>query len=131
MIAAIKQDIAIYAIHTNLDNMVRGGQWEDSGEAGDGRMASPLLPREGTLQKFFCFVPMDHLEAVRGAVFAAGAGHIGEYSECSYAGEGTGTFKGGDGTQPFVGQPGVRQEEKETRLEVILPAHLSGRSWRR
>jgi hypothetical protein len=68
---------------------------------------------------------VDHLDAVRAAVFAAGAGYIGGYSECSYAVEGFGTFLGGQGTQPFVGQPGVRHTEKEARLEVILPAHLS------
>lgn len=125
VIAAIKQDIAIYAIHTNLDNVVMGGV--------NGRIASrlgivdgrPLLPRDGVLQKLYCFVPVDHLEGVRTAVFAAGAGHIGGYSECSYAVEGAGTFLGGEGTQPFVGQPGSRHTEKEVRLEVVLPAYLS------
>jgi len=125
VIAAIKKDIAIYAIHTNLDNMVEEGV--------NGRIADKLglegrqvlLAREATLQKLYCFVPIDHLEAVRSAIFAAGAGHIGSYSECSYSVEGFGTFKGGEGTQPFVGQPGVRHVEKEARLEVILPAHLS------
>jgi dinuclear metal center YbgI/SA1388 family protein len=125
VIAAVKQNIAIYAIHTNLDNVIAGGV--------NGRIASklgvlhgrPLLPREGVLQKLYCFVPVDHLEAVRAAVFAAGAGQIGGYSECSYAVEGAGTFLGGKGTQPFVGQPGSRHTEKEARLEVVLPAHLS------
>jgi dinuclear metal center YbgI/SA1388 family protein len=125
VIAAIKKDIAIYAIHTNLDNMV--------GEGVNGRIADKLglgerqvlLARESTLQKLYCFVPVDHLEAVRSAIFAAGAGHIGGYSECSYSVEGFGTFKGGEGTQPFVGRPDVRHIEKEARLEVILPAYLS------
>jgi dinuclear metal center YbgI/SA1388 family protein len=125
VIAAIKKDIAIYAIHTNLDNMVEEGV--------NGRIADKLglgkrqvlLARESTLQKLYCFVPVDHLEAVRSAIFAAGAGHIGGYSECSYSVEGFGTFRGGEGTQPFVGQPGVRHTEKEARLEVILPAYLS------
>src|SRR5262249_14687451 len=77
VIAAIKRDVAIYAIHTNLDNVVAGGV--------NGRIAAqlgllggkPLLPREGTLQKLICFVPVDHLEAVRAAIFVAGGGHIG------------------------------------------------------
>src|ERR1700754_3027956 len=76
VIAAIKRDIAIYAIHTNLDNVVTEGV--------NGRIAQklgiqngrPLSPREGTLQKLYCFVPVNHLEAVRAAVFAAGAGQI-------------------------------------------------------
>ena len=125
IIAAIKRDIAIYAIHTNLDNVVAGGvNGRIARKLGilDGR---PLLPREGTLQKLHCFVPVDHLDIVRAAVFAAGAGHIGNYSECSYSVEGNGTFTGGEGTNPYVGQPGKRHSEKEGRLEVIVPAHLS------
>ncbi|HMH22918.1 MAG TPA: Nif3-like dinuclear metal center hexameric protein [Puia sp.] len=123
IISAIKQDIAIYAIHTNLDN-VQGGV--------NGRMARqlglvncrPLQAKGATLQKLFTFVPPAHLEAVRNAIFSAGAGHIGQYSECSFTTGGEGTFKGGTGTHPFVGEPGLRQDEKEVRLEVILPAHL-------
>ena len=125
VIAAIKKDIAIYAIHTNLDNMVEqgvNGRIADKLGLGERKV---LLARESTLQKLYCFVPVDHLEVVRSAIFAAGAGHIGGYSECSYSVEGFGTFKGGEGTQPFVGQPGVRHTEKEARLEVILPAYLS------
>src|ERR1700744_942760 len=109
VIAAIKEDIAIYAIHTNLDNMVSEGV--------NGRIADRLgldlagrqgvLPRESSLQKLYCFVPVGQMEIVRSAIFAAGAGQIGGYSECSYSVEGTGTFKGGEGTQPFVGHPGV------------------------
>jgi len=127
VIAAIRQDIAIYAIHTNLDNIVGGGV--------NGRMAArlglingrALLPREGVLQKLACFVPVTHLEQVRNAVFGAGAGTIGDYSECSWSADGTGTFKGGKDTQPFSGRPGERHHEPEARLEVILPAVYSHR----
>jgi dinuclear metal center YbgI/SA1388 family protein len=127
VIAAIRHDIAIYAIHTNLDNRMAAGV--------NGRIADQLglaerrvlLPRESTLLKLYCFVPVGHLEAVRAAVFGAGAGHIGGYSECSFGVEGLGTFKGGEGTQPFVGQPGTRHTEAEVRLEVILPVHLCKR----
>jgi dinuclear metal center YbgI/SA1388 family protein len=126
VITAIKKDIAIYAIHTNLDNMMAQGV--------NGRIAAklglvigrPLLPKEGALRKLFFFVPAGHLEQVRNAIFSAGAGHIGNYSECSYAAEGTGTFRGGEGTDPFVGKPGTRHSEKEMKVEMVLPAHLSG-----
>jgi dinuclear metal center YbgI/SA1388 family protein len=126
VIAAIKGDIAIYAIHTNLDNVVEGV---------NGRMAAllgivrgrPLSAREGVLQKLFCFVPVDHLEAVRSAIFAAGAGQIGRYRECGFSVDGVGTFLAGEGTQPFVGQQGSRHTEKEAKLEVVLPAHLSAK----
>ena len=125
VIAAIKRDIAIYAIHTNLDNVVAGGVNGRIAEKLGIRGGRPLLPRDGTLQKLFCFVPVNHLEAVRTAMFAAGAGHIGNYSEASYSVEGLGTFKAGEGAQPFVGELGSRHTEKEARLEVIVPTHLS------
>ncbi|HET6255628.1 MAG TPA: Nif3-like dinuclear metal center hexameric protein [Puia sp.] len=125
VIAAIRHDIGIYAIHTNLDNMMAGGV--------NGRIADMLglerrrvlAPREGVLLKLSCFVPVGYLEAVRSAIFAAGGGHIGGYSECSFGVEGLGTFKGGEGTQPFVGQQGSRHTEPEARLEVVVPVHLS------
>ena len=124
VIAAIKGDIAIYAIHTNLDNVMAGVNGRIAAQLGivGGR---PLLSREGVLQKLFCFVPVDHLEAVRSAIFSAGAGHIGKYSECGFAVEGAGTFLAGEGTQPFIGRQGSRHTEKEARLEVVVPAYLS------
>jgi dinuclear metal center YbgI/SA1388 family protein len=125
VIAAIREDIAVYAIHTNLDNVldgVNGRMAERLGLVG----TQPLRPRERSLQKLFCFVPTAHLEPVRQAIFSAGAGQIGHYSECSWATEGMGTFRGGMDTQPFVGQPGLRHEEREMRVEVIMPAFLAG-----
>lgn len=123
VIAAIKNDIAIYAIHTNLDNVIEGVS---------GKMATllglenvkVLAPKQGLLKKLFTFVPVDHAEKIRNAIFAAGAGHIGNYSECSFNAEGTGTFKAGEGTDPFVGQVGEQHSEKEIKVEVILPAFL-------
>lgn len=126
VISAIKRDIAIYAIHTNLDHIVAGGVNGRIAAMLGIRGSTALMPKEGILQKLYCFVPVDHVEGVRSALFAAGAGYIGGYSECSYAGEGMGTFKAGEGTDPFVGEQGVGHQEKEVRLEVILPAHLSG-----
>lgn len=123
VITAIKNDIAIYAIHTNLDHVLNGV---------NGRMADKLgleqrrilSPKEGTLKKLFTFVPVAQAEQVRNAIFKAGAGQIGQYSECSFGVEGTGTFKGEAGTNPFVGQPGSRHEEKELKLEIVFPAWL-------
>jgi dinuclear metal center YbgI/SA1388 family protein len=122
VIAAIKNDIAIYAIHTNLDNIIDGV---------NGRIADKLglinrqilAPKPGQLLKLFTFVPVEHAEALRTALFAAGAGHIGEYSEASFNAEGTGTFKGSANTHPFAGEPGKRHEEKEVKIEVILPLY--------
>lgn len=123
VIAAIRNDIAIYAIHTNLDHVIGGvnGRMADRLDLVNRRI---LAPKEGTLKKLFTFVPHAQAEQVRNAIFNAGAGQIGRYSECSFGVEGTGTFKGEEGTNPFVGQPGERHQEKETRLEVIFPAWL-------
>ena len=123
IIRAIKEDIAIYAIHTNLDNVLSGV---------NGRMADQLglinqrilSEKEQTLKKLFTFVPINHAEKVRNALFEAGGGQIGNYSECSFNGEGTGTFKAGEGADPFVGQLNERHSEPEIKLELVFPAHL-------
>lgn len=123
VIAAIKNDIAIYAIHTNLDNRLDGVNDRIADRLGliNRRI---LDPKPGQLMKLFTFVPVDHAEKLRSALFAAGAGNIGEYSETSFNVEGTGSFKGSANTHPFVGEPGKRHEEKETKIEMILPAYL-------
>jgi hypothetical protein len=73
-------------------------------------------------RKLVVFVPREALEAVRDAVFAAGAGRIGDYERCSWYTEGTGTFLGGEGTEPSVGQPGREERVGELRLETVYPA---------
>lgn len=123
IIKAIKNDIAVYAIHTNLDNIQTGVNGHIANLLGL-TGCTPLLPKKGLLKKLFTFVPPAHLQQVRTAIFEAGAGHIGNYSECSFNTEGTGTFKGNEDTNPFAGEPGKLHEEKETRLEVIFPGWL-------
>lgn len=120
VIKAIRSDIALYAIHTNLDNVTGGVNSRLAQVLGltDVRI---LSPKPEMLRKLITFVPTDHVEVVLDALFQAGAGHVGAYDQCSFRSEGTGTFKGGEGTDPFVGIPGERHEEKEVRLEVILP----------
>lgn len=123
IITAIKNDIAIYAIHTNLDNVITGVNGRIAQLLGL-KNVSVLAPKENSLKKLFTFAPVDKAEQVRNAIFAAGGGHIGNYSECSFNAEGTGTFKGGEGTDPYVGEVGKQQQEKETRIEVIFPSFL-------
>lgn len=123
IITAIKNDIAIYAIHTNLDNVKQGV---------NGRIAAMLglenckilAEKENTLKKLFTFVPHDKADEVRNAIFAAGGGHINNYNECSFNAGGTGTFKGAEGTNPYVGEPGKQHQEKEIKIEIIFPAYL-------
>jgi dinuclear metal center YbgI/SA1388 family protein len=123
VISAIKNDIAIYAIHTNLDNTLDGVNNRIADRLGlINRQV--LAPKSSQLMKLFSFVPVDHAEKIRSALFEVGAGTIGEYSEASFNSDGTGTFKGSYKTSPFVGQPGKRHEEKETKIEVIFPSYL-------
>lgn len=121
VISAIENKVALYAIHTNLDNVLFGvnGSFANRLSLENRKV---LLPRRDTLVKLVTFVPHDHAEQVRKALFAAGAGQISDYSECSFNLQGEGTFKPGSKSDPFVGETGQRHTEPETRVEVILPA---------
>ena len=123
VIAAIKNDIAIYAIHTNLDNVIYGVNNRIADRLGLINRQI-LLPKAGLLMKLYTFVPIAQADQVREALHKAGAGHIGTYSEVSFNAEGTGMFKGSENSTPFVGQPGKPHQEKEIKIEVILPAYL-------
>jgi dinuclear metal center YbgI/SA1388 family protein len=122
VIKAIKHDIAIYAIHTNLDNVHTGVNRKIAAKIG---LENPriLSPVKGQLKKLVTFVPDAHLEMVKQAIFKAGSGVIGNYDECSFSVHGTGTFRANDGANPFVGEKGKQHQEAETRLETIFPAH--------
>jgi dinuclear metal center YbgI/SA1388 family protein len=126
IITAIKNDIAIYAIHTNLDNVHNGVNKVIADKLGLINQQI-LLPKENQLKKIFTFVPVAHIDKVRDAVFNTGAGQIGNYSECSFNVEGTGTFKAMDGANPFVGDVGSRHYEPEVKVEVIFPAYLESK----
>ncbi len=126
VIAAIKNDIAVYAIHTNLDNVIDGVSGKMGKMLGLQHIAI-LSPKPDTLKKLFTFVPVDKAEQVRNAIFAAGGGSIGNYSECSFNAEGEGTFTAGDGAKPYIGEPGKRHFEKELKIEVILPAYVENK----
>ena len=123
VIAAIKNDIAIYAIHTNLDNVAEGVNGRIAAMIGLKNVAI-LSEKDNSLKKLFTFVPADKAEQVRNAIFAKGAGHIGNYSECSFNSEGTGTFKAGEGTNPFVGEKGKQHQENEVKIEAVFPSFL-------
>ncbi|MEN9685258.1 MAG: hypothetical protein RLZZ28_1044 [Bacteroidota bacterium] len=123
IVTAIREDIAIYAIHTNLDNVLHGVNNAIADRLGliNRRI---LAPKPGLLMKLFTFVPTEQADKVRDALFKAGAGNIGEYSETSFNTAGMGTFKGSANTNPFAGEPGKLHEEAETKIEVIFPAYL-------
>ena len=117
---AIKNDIAIYAIHTNLDNVMGGVNSKIASRLGlcNTRI---LSPKRDLLRKLVVFVPHAHAGQVREALFGAGAGSIGGYDACSFNAEGYGTFRAGEGTNPFVGTVGKHHREDEVRMEVVFP----------
>ncbi|MCP4439152.1 MAG: Nif3-like dinuclear metal center hexameric protein [Aureispira sp.] len=127
ILKAIKNDIAIYAIHTNLDNVIYNGVNSKIAEKLGLQNTQILAPKKGILQKLYTFVPKDKANELKKALFAAGAGQIGNYDECSFGVEGVGTFRGGEGTNPTVGDIGKRHQEAEQKIEVIFPAHLQSR----
>ncbi len=121
---AIQNDIALYAIHTNLDNISGGVNKRISDIIGlkDTRI---LQPKSGALQKITFFVPVAHTQSVTEAVFAAGGGVQGQYSECSFRLNGQGTFKPLAGANPFLGNIGNREEVDETRVELMYPTYMN------
>ena len=123
IITAIKNDIAIYAIHTNLDNVLHGVNAAMANKLGLINRTI-LKPKNETLKKLFTFVPVEFAENVRSAIFNAGGGHISNYSECSFNIAGQGTFKPGEGSNPFTGKRGIRHTEDEIKMEMIFPAWM-------
>ena len=125
-IKAIKNDIAIYAAHTNIDNVLHGVNGKIAEKMGllNTRI---LQPKQNILLKLVVFVPNEQAEKMRTALFEAGAGHIGNYDSCSYSTEGLGTFRANEQANPFVGSRGELHSEPETRLELIFPEYLKNK----
>jgi dinuclear metal center YbgI/SA1388 family protein len=123
IIKAIKNNIAIYAAHTNLDS-VTGGVNSKICEKLGLQNCKILQPVKGQLKKLVTFIPAKHADKVREAVFTAGAGSIGNYDSCGYNLEGLGSFHGNKDTNPFVGEKGKIHFEKEIRFETIFPGYL-------
>ncbi len=121
--AAIRSDIALYAIHTNLDNTLHGLNAFALSKIGISRYRI-LTPKSDLLAKLAVFCPVAHAEPVRMALFNAGAGHIGNYDCCSYNVDGQGTFRASDQADPFVGEKNILHMEQEVRIEVIFPRYL-------
>jgi dinuclear metal center YbgI/SA1388 family protein len=118
---AIKQNIAIVAAHTNLDRAVDGLNDWLAAQLGLITIKPLERPRSDGYYKLVVYVPCGHEDVVMEAMFAAGAGHIGAYDRCSFRTRGTGTFRGGAETTPFIGTTGTYEEAEELRLETIIP----------
>ncbi len=122
IIKAIKNNIAIFAAHTNADR-VRNGVSSRMAEKLDLKKCRILSPVTNMLVKLMVYVPITHATKVREALFEAGAGEIGNYDCCSFNIEGKGTFRAGEQTNPFVGIQGEMHTEAEIKTEVILPSY--------
>ncbi|MEG1006638.1 MAG: Nif3-like dinuclear metal center hexameric protein [Bacteroides sp.] len=121
ILKAIRNDIVIYSAHTNLDNAAGGVNFKIAEKIGL-KNVQILEPKENSLLKLVTFVPSAQADTVRKALFNAGCGTIGNYDSCSYNTKGEGTFRAGEGTNPFCGSIGELHHEEEVRIETIVPA---------
>ena len=126
IIKAIKNNVAIYAAHTNIDSVKNGVSWKMAQKIGL-KNVNTLQPQKGLLKKLITFIPTNDLQIVQQAIFAAGAGHIGNYDSCGFTISGTGSFKGDEQTNPYKGVKGKLHTETEIRFETIFPSYLQNR----
>lgn len=120
---ALREHIALYAIHTNLDNVDHGVNaiLSQKLHLQNNRILSPMKSR---LRKLATFCPLNHADKVRQAIFNAGAGHIGNYDNCSFNSSGKGSFRANKDADPFVGEKGELHFEEEVRIETIYPDYV-------
>jgi len=126
VLLAIKNDIAIYAIHTNLDS-VSNGVNKKLGDKIGLKNLQILSPKPNTLSKLVTFVPKSDTEKILEALHLAGAGQIGNYKNCSFKTSGTGSFLPSEGSNPHIGRTNEQEFIEEDRIEVLVPSHLTNK----
>ncbi len=126
VIKAIQHNIAIYAIHTALDNALQGVN-DIICNTLNLKNKKILLPQKGTIKKLITYVPKSNASSLRNALFNAGAGHIGNYDQCSFNTEGIGTFRGNEISNPVKGEKGTIHHEEETLISVTFQKHLESK----
>lgn len=126
IIKAIKNDIAIYACHTNLDNIKLGVNNIIADKLGL-KNRKILEPKKGILKKLYTYIPKENKDNLLNALFAVNAGNIGNYSECSFSVDGVGTFKGNEDSNPVIGEKNRRSTEAESKIEIIFPNYLEAK----
>lgn len=122
VIKAIKNDIAIYAIHTNLDNVHNGVSAKIAEKLGL-ENCKVLAPKSDLLRQLAVYCPTKNAEKLKTALFKNGAGAIGNYDQCSFTSVGKGTFSANENCKPFAGKIGELNTENEDRIEVIYPKY--------
>lgn len=125
IIKAIKNDICIYAIHTNLDNVKMGVNQKIAEIIGLENLKI-LAPKKNTLLKLETYVPTENVDAVLGKLYEAGAGQIGNYSDCSFQSSGKGNFKPNEKAKPHIGSANLAESVAEIKIELLIPSHLEG-----
>lgn len=127
VIKAIQNNIAIYAIHTNLDSVLTGVNKKFADKIG---ITNPkiLRPKQNTLKQLTTYIPESHIDIVRDTLFNAGLGHIGNYNECAFTSSGEGSFKALKKANPFKGEINKRHYEKEVKLELVFPDFLQNKA---
>ena len=123
VLKAIQHNIAIYAMHTTLDNAFNGVSAKMAEVLGLTN-TKILLPKKGFIKKLTTYVPKKDADNVRAALFDVGAGAIGNYDNCSFNMEGTGTYKGNENSHPVIGEKLTLHHENETFISVVFEAHL-------
>ncbi|WP_242204796.1 Nif3-like dinuclear metal center hexameric protein [Aestuariivivens insulae] len=126
VIKAIKHNIAIYSMHTALDNSNLGVNDMIFNTLGLTNKHI-LIPQSGTIKKLTTYVPIEEADHLRNALFQAGAGSIGNYNDCSFNVDGYGTFNGNEQSNPTKGQKGEIHTEKETKITVTFSKHLESK----
>ena len=118
VLKAIKNDIAIYATHTALDNSSKGVSAKISDVLGL-KNTSVLIPKKGIIKKLTTLVPLENAEDLRNSLFKAGAGNIGNYDNCSFSIHGEGSYRGNEISNPRIGKKGENHTEKETQISLM------------
>lgn len=126
VIKAIRNNIALYAIHTNLDNVQNGVNYKIA-EKLNLQDVKILVPKTEKLKKITFFTPTDNLSQVLSALYEVGAGQIGNYKNCSFSTEGIGTYMPLEGAKPYIGTIAKQEEVKEIRSELIFPNNLENK----
>lgn len=121
---AIKHDISIYASHTNLDN-IKGGVNFKLAEKINLKNIKILNPKSNNINRIISFCPEEYKDLILNELYKAGAGNIGNYKNCSYSSEGTGTFLPTENANPFEGNIGIESKIKEVKIEVLVPNYLT------
>ncbi|QTD37524.1 Nif3-like dinuclear metal center hexameric protein [Polaribacter batillariae] len=119
VLKAIKNDIAIYATHTALDNSKNGVSAKMCEVLGLTN-TKILMPKKGIIKKLTTYIPSNNASTLRTALFNAGAGNIGNYDQCSFNTEGIGTYRGNESSNPVVGEKGKLHSEKETKISIVF-----------